>query len=171
VDLDPLAVRHLALQQMQFARQYTLSLLADIDEADWFTQPSGCPSHLAWQVAHLAMAQYGLMLLRARGKQPEDQQLLSNDFFRRYKKGSTPDASLENNMSIAEIRDVFGRVHEQALAELPTFSAEVLLESVPEPYAVYPNKLGSLLFCAAHEMMHAGQIGLIRRLLGKPPVR
>jgi hypothetical protein len=39
------------------------------------------------------------------------------------------------------------------------------------PYAGYPTKLGALLFCPLHEMIHAGQIGLLRRLMGKPPIR
>ena len=33
------------------------------------------------------------------------------------------------------------------------------------------TKLGALFFCSVHEMMHAGQIGLLRRLLGKSPLR
>jgi len=39
------------------------------------------------------------------------------------------------------------------------------------PYAVHANKLGGLIFCSHHEMLHAGQIGLLRRLLGKQPLR
>jgi hypothetical protein len=35
----------------------------------------------------------------------------------------------------------------------------------------YPNKLGALLMASHHEFLHAGQIGLLRRLLGKVPVR
>ena len=46
-----------------------------------------------------------------------------------------------------------------------------LSESLPEPTAVFDTKLGSLLFCSAHEMMHAGQIGLLRRSLGMSPLR
>jgi signal peptidase I len=44
-------------------------------------------------------------------------------------------------------------------------------EPVDEPYAAFATKLGALLFCPAHEMLHAGQIGLLRRLLDKPPLR
>ena len=44
-------------------------------------------------------------------------------------------------------------------------------EPVEMPYAVHANKLGCLLFCSHHEMLHAGQLGLLRRLLGKEPIR
>ena len=32
------------------------------------------------------------------------------------------------------------------------------------------TKLDSLFWCAHHEMLHAGQIGLVRRLLGQAPL-
>ena len=53
----------LAIAQIRFAREYTLSLLDTIPEERWFEQPVGAASHVAWQVGHLAMAQYGLCLL------------------------------------------------------------------------------------------------------------
>ena len=62
-------------------------------------------------------------------------------------------------------------MHHHSLAALASYDEADLEESLPEPYAVFSNKLGSILFCPAHEMMHAGQIGLIRRLLGKSPIR
>jgi hypothetical protein len=66
---------------------------------------------------------------------------------------------------------VFNRVHEQSLFELPGFSERVLDEPIELPYTAFPTKFGGLLFCSHHEMLHAGQIGLLRRLLGKAPVR
>jgi hypothetical protein len=160
-----------ALKQIEFARDYVLSLLADVEEDDWFRMPPGSPTHLAWQVGHLAMAEYGLALFRQRGRQPEDLELMSSSFRKLFSRGSTPATSAEAYPSPAEIRATFDRVHARALAEIPTFSAEQLAEPSDMPYAGYPTKLGALLFCPLHEMLHAGQIGLLRRLLGKPPVR
>ncbi len=50
-------------------------------------------------------------------------------------------------------------------------AAEVLLEPIEMPFAGYPCKLGAVLFCPLHEMLHAGQIGLLRRSLGLSPIR
>ncbi len=161
----------IARQQLVSARDYTLSLLADIDDALWYEQPPGCPSHVAWQVAHLAFAEYALVLVRVRGKERDDSRMISNEFWRQFKKGSTPAASAEQQPAPAELRETLARVHEQCLLELPTFTSEQLAAPVPEPYSAFPNKLGSLLFCSAHEMLHAGQIGLLRRMLGKTPIR
>ena len=52
----------LAIQQLEFARGYVLATLEGVEEADWFAMPAGCPTHLAWQLGHLAMAEYGLCL-------------------------------------------------------------------------------------------------------------
>jgi len=161
----------LARQQIQFARDYTLSLLEDIEEARWFWQPPGHGTHVAWQVGHLAMAQYGLCLFRMRGRRPGDTELMSSSFRKKFSKGTTPDPDPANNPSPAEIREVFHRVHRQAMEELPTYSETVLHEPVDMPYAVFPVKLGGLFFCAMHEMIHAGQLGLLRRLMGKATIR
>ena len=161
----------IACRQIEFARAYTLSLLADIDDQDWFRQPAGGVTHVAWQVGHLAMAQYGLCLFRLRGRLPEDTQLMSSQFRKKFSKGSTPDPDPSKNPSPGEIRAVFDLVYRQALQELPGYGESELDEPIEEPYAIFATKLGGLYFCAAHEMMHAGQIGLLRRLLGKATTR
>lgn len=161
----------IALAQIQFAREYTLSLLTDVGEADWFRMPSGIGTHLAWQVGHLAMAQYGLALFRQRGRAPEDAELMSARFRKQFSRGSAPESDPAKNPTPAEIWDVFERVYAQVQKEAPTFSDPQLDEPVDMPTMVWPTKLGALHFCAAHELLHAGQIGLLRRSLGKGPIR
>jgi uncharacterized damage-inducible protein DinB len=161
----------LAIQQIQFARDYTLRLLAETDEADWYRLPAGCPTHLAWQVGHLAMAEYGLCLFRQRGRQEIDREIMPSDFRKSFSRSSQPKSDPAEFMPAVDIRTIFDRVHAQVLKEAASFAAEQLKEPVDAPYAVEANKLGSLYFCSHHEMLHAGQIGLLRRLLGKEPVR
>jgi hypothetical protein len=169
--MDLLAARDLALEQIKFARSYTQSLLAEFDEADWFRVPAGSPTHIAWQVGHLAMAEYGLCLFRVRGRRTEDLELMPSKFRKQFSRGSTPEQDPSGYPSLTELRATFDRIHHQCLAEIVTFTAEQLSEPTEMPYAAYPTKLGALLFCSHHEMIHAGQIGLLRRLLGKSPVR
>ena len=165
------SLAELARQQIEFARNYTLSLIQNVDDSLWFQRPDGCVSHIGWQVAHLATSQYLLTLFRLRGKTAEDAEFISKSFLRQFGKGTTPDPSPEANPSAEEIRAVFHGVYEQMLKELPNYTDADLTQNVIEPYAVSNTLLGSLLFCAHHEMLHAGQIGLIRRQLGLSPVR
>lgn len=161
----------LAISQIKFARRYTLGLVEDVTDDDWFRQVPPCPTHLAWQVGHLAMAQYALTMIRIRGKEREDEKLLSKQFFRCFQKGTTPIFDPAQYPSITEINDTLRHVHEASLRELERQTDEALDVKLPEPHAVFDTKLGSVFFCSTHEMLHAGQIGLLRRMFGKEPLR
>lgn len=91
------------LGQLEFARNYTQSLLADWGDDEWFAMPAGSPTHLAWQVGHLAMAEYGLGLYRQRGRSTEDKTLMSSQFRKLFSRGTTPDANPAAYPPIAEI--------------------------------------------------------------------
>src|SRR5436853_105715 len=125
-----LMTRVLALKQIEFARSYTLGILTEIDEADWFKMPPGCPTHVAWQVGHLAMAEYGLCLFRQRGRQPIDLELMSSGFRKLFSRGSVPEADASKYPVPAEIRATLDRVHGQVLKEASSFTAEQLKEPV-----------------------------------------
>jgi len=157
--------------QLESAREYMLGILSQIDDADWFRMPPGCATHVGWQVGHLAMAEYGLCLFRQRGRAETDLELMPSLFRKQFSRGTKPNPDAAANPSPAELRAILYRVHQQVLAELPTFPDQQLDEPVDMPYAAYPTKFGALLFCAHHEMLHAGQLGLLRRLLGKDPIR
>jgi hypothetical protein len=161
----------IATRQIEFARKYTMGLIADVEPARWFEMPPGGVTHLAWQIGHLAMAEYGLCLFRIRGRRPEDLQLMSSDFRKQYSRGSMPNPDPAANAAPSELLAVLDRVHAQVLKELNEYSDDQLDAPGEEPLAVFTTRLGSVYFCAAHEMIHAGQIGLLRRLLGKPPIR
>ena len=159
----------LAINEIKTARSYTRRLLEDLAADDWFRQPTEGVTHIAWQVGHLAMAEYRLALERIRGPRPEDAALISPEFLQKFAKGSVPLASAQDYPAPEEILSVFHRVHEQSLAEAPHV-AEAELDRPPEkPHPLFTRKIDSLFWCARHEAIHAGQIGLLRRLLGKPP--
>ena len=160
-----------AIGQIRFARDYTLELLEATPKDRWFEIPAGLPTHVAWQVGHLTVSQYGLLLFRIRGRQPEDLELIPGRFRKAYGKQSSPNPDPSSQPSPDELLDRLQRVFQLGLAEIESVSAEVLLEPVDMPYAAYPNKLGAILFCPLHEHIHAGQIGILRRALGLEPIR
>ena len=110
-----------------------------------------------------------MALERIRGKLPEDADLISDEFLTLFGKESVPQDSAEYP-SLAEIQAVFDRVHQQVLKELPTLNDTDLDEPVLKPHSLVKTKLWALLWCAQHEGVHAGQIGLLRRTLGYPPI-
>ncbi|MCS7467569.1 DinB family protein [Stieleria sp. ICT_E10.1] len=160
-----------AIEQIRFARHYTLELLEATPHDQWLTIPAGLPTNIAWQVGHLTVSQYGLLMFRIRGRQSEDLDLIPGRFRKAYGRGSTPKSDPEGQPSAEALLERLGRVYESGLHVLESVSPDVLLEPIDMPYAAYPIKLGAILFCPLHEHIHAGQIGLVRRALGLDPVR
>ena len=160
-----------AIGQIEFARRYTLELLEQVPVDRWFEIPDGHSTNIAWQIGHLAVSQYGLLMFRIRGRRPEDLEIIPGKFRKAYSRQSTPSADADNQPTAAELQQRLNRVHELAMGEICDVDPQVLLEPVDMPYAAYPIKLGAILFCPLHEQIHAGQIGVLRRALGLDPVR
>jgi hypothetical protein len=159
----------LALDQITFARGYTTALLDGLDAADWYRMPAEGITHVAWQVGHLAFAQFRLVLVRVRGLRPDDGTVLSEEFVRLFGAGSVPDRDATKYPSPAEIRTVFDRIHERVMTDMQSHPEADLDSPLLMPHRLAKTKFESLMWCAHHEMLHAGQIGLLRRLLGMAP--
>lgn len=157
--------------QICTARGYTVSLLDGLDEADWFRQPSDGVTHVAWQAGHIASAEYYLTMVRIRGRTSEDAELISDGFLEQFGRGSVPEPDAAKYPSPGEIRRVMDAVHQRFLGESKQFTESLLAEPTEPPHPMFSTKQGALSFCPMHEMIHAGQIGLVRRLLGHKPLR
>lgn len=153
-----------------FARTYTLRLLEHVPATDWFRMPAGGVTHVAWQVGHLAMAQFRLVMERVRGPRSDDAYLMPPDFLRRFLRDTVANPDPASYPSPEEIRAVFDRVHTRVLVDLPVVPDADLDGPVLTAHALCRTKIECLNWCSHHEMVHAGQIGLLRRLLGHPPV-
>lgn len=154
-----------------FARGYTVSLLDSIPESDWFLMPVGCPSHVAWQVGHLAMAEARLIVERVGGRRIVEEGVLPAQYLKLFGRESIPDPDPGKHPSPGEIRGVFDRVHPlalQILKETRDDDLETLVVGTPHRFC--RTKLDYAGWVSAHEMLHAGQIGLLRRLLGQKAV-
>lgn len=159
-----------ALDRIALARSYTLGLLDTIDPADWFRMPTEGVTHVAWQVGHLAMADYLLCLKRVRGVRPDDEQVIPAAFIKSFARESVPDRDPARYPPPAEIRATLDRVRRKVLADLADFPDADLDSSIDPPHRIAKTKIATLQWCADHEYLHAGQIALLRRLLGHRPV-
>lgn len=165
------AMRDGVVGQMRFAREYTLNLLSAVPDSLWNVIPNGGASHIAWQVGHLAVSQYGLMLFRQRGRAEGDLDLMPGWLRKKFGRGTIPSSDPVDIPSKEELLATLDRIHQASMTIVPTLTSDLLAEATEMPYAVYPIKLGALLFCPLHESIHSGQIGLLRRLHGLDSVR
>jgi DinB superfamily len=160
----------LAVAQIVFARNYVERQLATIPTTDWFRMPAGEVTHIAWQVGHLAMAQYRLALERLRPRTADDESLISDAFLALFGRQSAPNADASVYPAADEILAVFRRVHDRAIAEAKSYSDADLDLPPLRPHPLAATRLWCLLWTAQHEMSHAGQIGLLRRRMGFAPL-
>jgi hypothetical protein len=156
--------------QIRSARRDTERLLAETPESAWFRMPQGGVTHIAWQVGHLAIAEYRLGLERIRGRRDDDETLLPSHFLRLFGRGSVPEPGPSGYPSPRELRAVFDRVHVRTLSEVTALPDATLDEPPSVAHPRCETKGQVLGWCAGHEMFHAGQIALIRRLLGSAPL-
>jgi hypothetical protein len=134
--------------------------------------PHAGVTHVAWQIGHLAMAEYNLTLARIRGTLPADHKLFPfDDFAELFGRTSKPLADASCYPAPAALREILNRIHVQSQQELLTLGDEELDQpsALAKPHPIVTTKLSSLLWCAQHEMIHAGQIGLLRRMMGNEP--
>lgn len=156
-----------ARQQLVAARSYTHTLL-DVTPPDlWFVVPDSVHTHIAWQVGHLAMAHFRLCVYFVREVLPEDQAVISDAFMSAFRKGTRPVADPAAYPPLDEIRQTFRAIHEHILGNWWRYEQMEMHEYANcHPHRVVTTRLDALTWAARHEMLHAGQIGLVRRLLG-----
>lgn len=160
----------IALDQIVFARTYTLRLLDSIPEGDWFRMPTEGVTHVAWQVGHLAMAHFRLCLERFRGPRPDDESLISKAFIATFGRDSVAAADPNQYPAPADIRAKFDRVYARVLTDVPDITEPELDAPPLTPHRLCKTRVECLFWASAHEMLHAGQLGLLRRLLGHKPL-
>ena len=163
--------RDQVIEQMAWTRQYSLQLIESVPSELWYVKPKNADTNLAWQVGHLAVSEYGLMLFRQRGRSPGDLEIMPGWLRKQFGRGTTPQDQTEKSPSPTELLDRLEAIHSQALEEAAALTADVLAEPTEMPFTGFPIKLGALMFCPIHEGIHAGQIGVLRRLHGLEPLR
>ncbi len=125
-----------ALAQIHFARGYVQELLAATDRSLWHTCASGSPTTVAWQVGHLAVSQYGLLMFRLYGRRDADLELVPSKFRKTFGKGSDPLSDTVQQYSASELLERMDLIYQHSLAGLVDISPALLMEPVEMPYAV-----------------------------------
>jgi hypothetical protein len=158
-----------AIEQIEAARSYTERLLEGLAAEDWFRMPQPAVTHLAWQVGHLAVAEYRLGTVFLRAEQSDDAAWFPPIYRPLFGRDSRPSADASRYPPIEEILGTFQTVHERVLAELRRYNEADLDAPALQPHLFVTTKREAVFWLSRHESVHAGQIALLRRLLGRPP--
>lgn len=159
-------------EQLDGTRDWTLKLIADLRGDDWHYQPAAGLAHPLWTCGHLAVSQDVLVHVRTLGTPG----VVTPEFAAHFPMGDAIKSVAAHDYPPLEVVGrVMEEVHQQTLAAVSAVSDDFLRQpAFGKDGAVHPHyrdKLGAISHCDRHEAFHAGQLAMIRRLLGKPFLR
>jgi hypothetical protein len=163
-------VKDIILDQLNWTRQTTLSTFAEFDVGQRFFQAAPGVNHPLWLLGHIAGSEDRLLLQHCTGRS-----LVPPEYAKLFGIKSTPLADPAAYPSGEEILETLARIHQAALdfvrgaTEADLAQPPVGFDQMPDrAKQLFPSRLRCAWFHANHEAMHSGQLGYIRRLLGKP---
>ena len=153
------------------SRAWTLKLIADLEGKDWTFQPRPGVQHALWLCGHLAVAEGLLVLERCLGHTG-----VSPEFAGHFRIGGPiPSASEHAYPSPDVVRSMMDETHVRVLSAIRRMDDHLLAEPCPgmggAAHPHYRTKAGAVVHCARHEGFHAGQLAMLRRLVGKSFLR
>ncbi len=165
------------IQNLELATGFAVSgwvLLANLEgisDEESVVQPKEAGNCVNWVAGHILMARGGLLKLL--GEQP----ILSEEEAKPYQQGSPPLKPGDTRLPLDKLRVDLQKTGETISAKLRELPPEKLREELddsafpPIPVENKTKTLGTLITSLLfHEGYHAGQLGLLRRVLGKKGV-
>lgn len=145
-------------QQFDLHTRLFNNVLEDISDGETNTQANEHVNHLKWLAGHLTAARYGFKDLA--GLETED------PFGELFAHGKSIDPN-QAYPSIEQIRNNFNGISGQISEVLGKLPAEALAAQAPN-VPISGGKMSDFLdFLMHHEAYHLGQMGLLRKFLGK----
>ena len=139
--------------------------VADLSPQDMLHRPCGGANCAAWILGHLTLSERNFLSKLA----PETMPALPEGFETRFGQGENAPKS-ENYGDTSRLLDIF-REHRQALiAAVETLDPARLDDSTGIDHPFFRTYGIALDFMPIHVGLHAGQITIIRRSLGRPPL-
>jgi hypothetical protein len=137
----------------------------DLTPQEWLHRPTLKANCAAWTVGHLALTDRSACVRFGVTKLPE----LPDGFEKRFSRDEgCPQAGEFGDVSV--VLPTFD-VHRKLLIESVGAATPVqLARPLEKPHPRFGNLMEVASFMATHTAMHAGQITIIRRSLGRPPL-
>ena len=146
--------------QVETVQNATAKLLKDISEQDSLVTIGTYPNHIKWLTGHLAWtASVSIKVLGGRAALPDGWA----DLFRR---GAPVPERTMTTPTFAETRDQLTLCHKKILEMIEASDDEKLSKVTEIAKGWEDSPMGAVLFFAAHEFYHDGQIAMIRREIG-----
>lgn len=150
--------------QLTFSQIVLHRNLDGLSHEDSLHHPQPDVSCLNWVLGHIVSARN--TMLKLFGREP----LIPDAQLQIYRPRATPPLDPSQAIQLSQLATWFDQLQDELVASLKSVSDEHLAQPAPfSPTSNPKETIGSLLAnLVAHEAYHSGQIGLLRRLAGKP---
>jgi len=152
------------LRELAQKVRYTVDVnVKDVSHAESLTQPRPAGNCSNWVLGHL-LAIYSKVLPML-----GEQSVIAMDRIKRYDRYSAPMVDAAEAIPFEELVAAWSTTCDRVDAGIARVSDEMLRQPVPESPSANPNEtVHSMLFTIMfHQAYHSGQLGLLRRLVGK----
>lgn len=165
-----MTINQMLVDQLESARRITLETFAEFSPQEQLFQPKPDLNHPLWLLGHIAGSENHLVLEFCAGKP-----LLPKPYGKLFGIGSKLLADPSGYPAAEEVLAELAKVHQAALA-WARGASQAELDQPPIGFERMDDRVRQLFatrgrcvwFHAQHEAMHSGQMGYLRRLLGKP---
>lgn len=139
--------------------------LSDMTDEELLVRPVPGAHHAAWQLGHLILSERMMI----DGVEPKSCPAVSPSFLEAHGKGGDAVGTHHGFLGVKGYLELMTRQREVTLAVAERLTEARLDEPAPEFMRSYAPFVRSVfLSIGGHEYMHAGQLAVIRRHLGKP---
>lgn len=160
-------VKDVLRSSFERSQMVTSTLVGDLTDAEIMERPAPGANHIAWQLGHLVSS----VNFFGESIRPGSMPALPDGFAEKHNKDTAdkedPDAFFKKD----EYVKFLDEQRNALLQLLDTLQDSDLTTESPEQMRSYaPRVIDMIGLAAEHEMMHSGQISVLRRKLGKPVV-
>jgi len=160
-----------AVGALENARWLATQAVEGLSREEMMFQPKEGLNHATWLLGHIVESENGLILSFCKGEN-----LLPKGWHETFGIGSTPKADASDYPTKDEILGHMEKVHAAAVEYVKSLSPEDLdrrppgIDHLPERAQELFSTVGKCIWGhVTHASSHAGQITMLRRLLGKQP--
>jgi hypothetical protein len=138
---------------------------ADLKPPEYLHRPCGAANCAAWLIGHLVLTERNGLKRLGVTDMPE----LPAGFEQRFsREPAAPKAS--DFGDVTGLMPLFKRHRAMLIDAVKRATPEQLAQPLEKPHPMFATVGESANFIAMHVMMHAGQVTIIRRSLGRPPL-
>jgi hypothetical protein len=155
------ALAHVLFASQKLLQRYT----ADLTPAEYLHRPSPTANCAAWIIGHLTLTERRALTMFAVADLPA----VPEGFEKRFSRDEGCPQAYEFG-DVSQLMPLFDEHRGRLIDAVKTAPAELLDKPLEKPHPMFATPAEFANFGALHCTLHTGQITLIRRSLGRPPL-